>query len=568
MNKFAKYIFIPMLCLASNFAQAANIKDYPRVAVMDFGNKAITSRGLRNHDMTMATEYAIYQLSASGWFDLIDYESLNAIAQMHKINHSGFVDQSTAVQMGKIAGAQFMIIGNVTGLTTKENIAGIRAHNANASNAQHVVNANVTLRIVDIETGRIVCAGIGKGSSTSTMTEFGFTKYRTKENLRSKSVGSTVVKDVKDELTTQKTKDKVSTRDTDNRNISDNSSSSYNKKDNLNISDSTTNSGKSSYIKGGGTQSGSSYIDQATQSGKASSDYTNRGYEEEQYDSSKKFKDRISDINTGEYHNEEGRVATGSASGATNKQHDDEWAKGGSSLNAYGGPVIGETVGKNQNQTWDDLLITDKADYHRDSSGGESHATDSSNYVDNYIDMNNAHNQGSMKNQRDYQRDTSENIQGADYKVDSRIINSNSQYVDNQTRAGEAEQHSNYVDQGKSQYVDNTSKNKNMDFNSDVNTSSSNDYRNTGDRTHSSDNDYENSVANKANNTYSVDTENKYITYDKEAINYKVVIGTVEVSDVQVRNAISKAVRDAIYGKTGIMTTLNGGKQLKIKTGF
>ena len=51
-------------------------------------------------------------------------------------------------------------------------------------------------------------------------------------------------------------------------------------------------------------------------------------------------------------------------------------------------------------------------------------------------------------------------------------------------------------------------------------------------------------------------------------MNYSIVIGTVEVSDVQVRNAISKAVRDAIYGKTGIMTTLNNGKPLKIKTGF
>ena len=45
---------------------------------------------------------------------------------------------------------------------------------------------------------------------------------------------------------------------------------------------------------------------------------------------------------------------------------------------------------------------------------------------------------------------------------------------------------------------------------------------------------------------------------------YKLVV----VSDIQVRNAISKAVRDAIYGKMGIMTTLNNGKPLKIKTGF
>ena len=49
---------------------------------------------------------------------------------------------------------------------------------------------------------------------------------------------------------------------------------------------------------------------------------------------------------------------------------------------------------------------------------------------------------------------------------------------------------------------------------------------------------------------------------------YSIKIGAAEVSMVQARNALSKAVRDAIYGKTGILTTLNSGKQLKIKTGF
>ena len=49
---------------------------------------------------------------------------------------------------------------------------------------------------------------------------------------------------------------------------------------------------------------------------------------------------------------------------------------------------------------------------------------------------------------------------------------------------------------------------------------------------------------------------------------YSVKIGSERISDVQLRNAVSKAVRDAIYGKMGLLTTLNGGKQLKIKTGF
>lgn len=166
---------------AFSIAQAADIHGYPTVAVMQFGNKAITSQGMRAYDFDSASEYAIYQLLASGWFDLVDYEQLGNIAKMHEINMSGMVDQSTAVQLGKFAGAQFMVVGNVTGLTTKQ--SGIDYQHGRVGGAGvdvRTVIANVAIRIVDIETGKIVGAGLGKGESTSSSVEISFTKYRKK----------------------------------------------------------------------------------------------------------------------------------------------------------------------------------------------------------------------------------------------------------------------------------------------------------------------------------------------------------------------------------------------------
>ena len=85
-------------------AYAANIKDYPTVAVMNFGNKAVMSRGLRDTDFSAATEYAIYQLSACGWYDLVDYEQLSAMAKMQRVQMSGLIDPATAVQVGRVLG--------------------------------------------------------------------------------------------------------------------------------------------------------------------------------------------------------------------------------------------------------------------------------------------------------------------------------------------------------------------------------------------------------------------------------------------------------------------------------
>ena len=168
---------------AFSVAQAADIHSYPTVAVMQFGNKAITSQGMRAYEFDSASEYAIYQLLASGWFDLVDYEQLGNIAKMHEINMSGLVDQSTAVQLGKFAGAQFMVVGNVTGLTTKT--SGFDYQHGNRGGAGvdvRTVIANVSIRVVDIETGRIVGAGLGKGESTSSSVEIVFKKYRKPKN--------------------------------------------------------------------------------------------------------------------------------------------------------------------------------------------------------------------------------------------------------------------------------------------------------------------------------------------------------------------------------------------------
>lgn len=167
----------------SSTVKAADVHSYPTVAVMQFGNKAITSQGLRRYDFDSASEYAIYQLLASGWFDLVDYEQLSNIAKMHEINMSGLVDQSTAVQLGKFAGAQFMVVGNVTGLTSKESGLDYQHGRSGGLGVDvRTVIANVAIRIVDIETGRIVGAGLGKGESASSNVEIVFKKYRKSGN--------------------------------------------------------------------------------------------------------------------------------------------------------------------------------------------------------------------------------------------------------------------------------------------------------------------------------------------------------------------------------------------------
>lgn len=166
----------------ANFVEAASIKDHPRIAVMNFANKAITSKGLREYDFSSASEYAIYQLSASNWFDLIDYEQMATVARIHSMNLSGLVDTSTAPVLGNFLSAQYIMVGTLTGMTVKESGAKVGAMGGKAGIAKHTVTANVTVRFVDMETLQIVAVGMGTGTSSSTSAEISFTPYRNLEN--------------------------------------------------------------------------------------------------------------------------------------------------------------------------------------------------------------------------------------------------------------------------------------------------------------------------------------------------------------------------------------------------
>ena len=360
----------------------------------------------------------------------------------------------------------------------------------------------------------------------------------------------------------------VNTKDTDNRTINKNESNRYTQRDNTNMSDITTKSGSSQSNRGGETQN-SSYINlHGEQSGSASSVNTNRGYQEENLNTRQKINDDISHDKNMNYHQNEQYGQIGMQVGVESEVNNSSWKEGGSELHTSGGPAEGTVWGRNQNQTWDVDVYNDNAEYNMYSVGGDAHSDRTK--VNAGIQSNNQIGSvaGGANYNEDYNRAYTNNIDANHQKMDNRTIKNNSQYRDEQNMNGNSGSQSSYNDYSNNRYQDESKRNQNIDFASDIQTNTGSQYTNDGIQTHSYNNDSRDTVINKANNRLQTTTENKVITYDEVAENYSIVIGTVEVSDVQVRNAISKAVRDAIYGNTGLMTTLNNGKKLKIKTGF
>lgn len=485
----------------SQLAGATDIRDYPRVAVMDFGNKAIMSSGLRKQDMSSAAEYALYQLSASGWFDLIDYESLSTIANMHSINMSGMVDPLTIVEMGKFAGAEYMVVGNVTGLTTKENVLGYQHGNRGGiDNARHKVTANVAIRIVEIKTGRVIVSGLGEGSSSSSYTEVSFKKYRTKK-VETEEIADTVTRDIKDEYskTRNTTNSKSSTSDTTSKNT-----------------DTTTRTTESSTSKNSEKNSTSSAkdtetIDKAKSSERTASDSGNSSSATQTTTTKSPSGALNGDLNGD-------GVVNAADEGILNLILDNKIEEGDYDFTAadYNGDQ--EINSKDLNQMMLDVKAAGGTIYPALIADSESGETSGSSTKDT---------------------SSTSTESGSESSNIVREKTNSSGETDSTTQT-----------------------------NTDTSTSTKGNETTTTNHSSSDSTDSTDESVNQADNVNTIHSSNKSISYETETQDYVIRIGTVEVSDVQVRNAISKAVRDAIYGNMGILTTLNNGKKLKIKTGF
>lgn len=175
----------------------AGLKDYPAIAVLDFTKKAAVSAELTLDDAAMVTDFMIEELVDSNRFEVMEREQLKSIIDEQVLISGGMTNANTAVRIGQLTGVKYLVCGSVTGLSLKEDIAELENSKVGgASNNRHIVIANVSVRVVDVETGRIVLMGNGSGRSSSSVSEFTLKKdaltstYSNTTNISSSSSDS------------------------------------------------------------------------------------------------------------------------------------------------------------------------------------------------------------------------------------------------------------------------------------------------------------------------------------------------------------------------------------------
>ena len=177
---------------------SAGLNDYPRVAVLETTNDSMVA-DINVNDTKSVTNYVIEALLDSGRFNVMERSQLQALAREHHLNMTGLIDVASAPQIGKMLGVEYLIISNIASISNKEGVVGYEHSTyGGASNNQHQVIANITARIVEVQTGRIVMAAHGSGRSTSTNTEISFNRRKHDRHQTTATDPLTGLEDVED----------------------------------------------------------------------------------------------------------------------------------------------------------------------------------------------------------------------------------------------------------------------------------------------------------------------------------------------------------------------------------
>jgi curli biogenesis system outer membrane secretion channel CsgG len=160
-------VALPIQPAFSSEIQVAQAQTKLRVAVLDF-DYASTGGDYWWYGNPNAAEgvsdLLTNALVNSGRYTVIERSRVNAILAEQNLAAAGRVDPSTAAQVGRLLGADVMVIGSVTRFNLDEEGGGGSILGIGGSRSVRTAEVELTARLVNTTTGEILAVAEGSGS--------------------------------------------------------------------------------------------------------------------------------------------------------------------------------------------------------------------------------------------------------------------------------------------------------------------------------------------------------------------------------------------------------------------
>lgn len=149
------------------------LMENPIVGIPPFLNKGIVSSGINQDMLNQASDYATVAMLESGKFQVVERTRLMDLVDEYDLNAMG-LGASTAERVGQLTGAQYLLIGSINAMTTRKASASV----VGMGTKKWKVKCTVTVRLVDVDTGQVVLAAMGKGADDNTIVKAPFNIIR------------------------------------------------------------------------------------------------------------------------------------------------------------------------------------------------------------------------------------------------------------------------------------------------------------------------------------------------------------------------------------------------------
>lgn len=148
-------LFSTSLCGASQ----KTLLDNPTVAVLNFQNKGIVDKAFNRDDLCSVSDYAYELLLETNRFELVERTRLRDLTDELALGNTGLVVNPN--NLGQIKAADFLLLGSVNAVTARKAETSV----VGAGTERYRVTASISMRLVDVETGQVAMAVVGRGTA-------------------------------------------------------------------------------------------------------------------------------------------------------------------------------------------------------------------------------------------------------------------------------------------------------------------------------------------------------------------------------------------------------------------
>ena len=138
-----------------------------RLGILPVFKAAAVSADLTLDDTEIATGVIYAGMINCPDFEILSRTDVDKIVQEHELTATGLIDTSTAPAFGRMLGAEYLLITNITGLSSRKKVANV----VGTGSKNYIVTARMAARIVEVESGRVVLAATSSATSGNKMTK-------------------------------------------------------------------------------------------------------------------------------------------------------------------------------------------------------------------------------------------------------------------------------------------------------------------------------------------------------------------------------------------------------------